>query len=250
MKETRDDFILTFEEIEEILGFGLPRSAPPRRMVGRRHAGASARSGAGDPSGRIRLAANAGRRQGPLPPAVDVAAPMTRWHRPISRSWCFPARRRCRCSRRRRTGFSPSAVSRSISSPRRIREEQREGLAAGRYQIVHGAADQCVALVEAAKVDAIDRGRRRQRLQSSVRPAGHRAHRRPARADARGRRRQHRLVVRALRHSQAARPFARRLSPSTRPARRSAASRRCATTSRWRRRSSTRRSPSTPAAPG
>jgi ABC-type nitrate/sulfonate/bicarbonate transport system substrate-binding protein len=33
-------------------------------------------------------------------------------------------------------------------------EEQRQGLAAGRYQIVHGAADQCVALVE-AKVDAI-----------------------------------------------------------------------------------------------
>ena len=33
-------------------------------------------------------------------------------------------------------------------------EEQRRGLAEGRYQIVHGAADQCVALVEAAKVDA------------------------------------------------------------------------------------------------
>ena len=27
-------------------------------------------------------------------------------------------------------------------------EEQRKGLAEGRYQIVHGAADQCVALVE------------------------------------------------------------------------------------------------------
>src|SRR5436305_11198085 len=34
-------------------------------------------------------------------------------------------------------------------------EEQRAGLVAGRYQIVHGAADQCVALVEAAKVDAM-----------------------------------------------------------------------------------------------
>src|SRR3954471_6426845 len=34
-------------------------------------------------------------------------------------------------------------------------EEQRNGLAAGRYPIVHGAADQCVALVEASKVDAI-----------------------------------------------------------------------------------------------
>ena len=29
-------------------------------------------------------------------------------------------------------------------------EEQRNGLAAGRYPIVPGAADQCVALVEAA----------------------------------------------------------------------------------------------------
>jgi ABC-type nitrate/sulfonate/bicarbonate transport system substrate-binding protein len=34
-------------------------------------------------------------------------------------------------------------------------EEQRAGLAAGRYQIVHGAADQCVALADAAKVDAM-----------------------------------------------------------------------------------------------
>ena len=34
-------------------------------------------------------------------------------------------------------------------------EEQRNGLAAGRYPIVHGAADQCVALVEAGGVDAI-----------------------------------------------------------------------------------------------
>src|SRR5262249_26090858 len=33
-------------------------------------------------------------------------------------------------------------------------EEQRRGLAEGRYQIVHGAADQCVALVNAG-IDAI-----------------------------------------------------------------------------------------------
>ena len=50
------------------------------------------------------------------------------------------------------------------------------------------------------------RGRRRQRLQSSVRPAGDRAHRRSARPNAGRRRRQHRLVVRALRNPQAARP--------------------------------------------
>src|ERR1041385_7464882 len=34
-------------------------------------------------------------------------------------------------------------------------EEQRRGLAEGRYQIVHGAADQCVALVEVSKIDAV-----------------------------------------------------------------------------------------------
>jgi len=34
-------------------------------------------------------------------------------------------------------------------------QEQRQGLAAGRYQIVHGAADQAVALVEGAKIDAV-----------------------------------------------------------------------------------------------
>jgi ABC-type nitrate/sulfonate/bicarbonate transport system substrate-binding protein len=33
-------------------------------------------------------------------------------------------------------------------------EEQRRGLAEGRYQIVHGAADQCVALVESGAADA------------------------------------------------------------------------------------------------
>jgi ABC-type nitrate/sulfonate/bicarbonate transport system substrate-binding protein len=34
-------------------------------------------------------------------------------------------------------------------------EEQRAGLAAGRYQIVHGAADQCIAMVENAGADAV-----------------------------------------------------------------------------------------------
>src|SRR4051794_41346521 len=33
-------------------------------------------------------------------------------------------------------------------------EEQRKGLAEGRYQIVHGAADQCVALVDSG-IEAI-----------------------------------------------------------------------------------------------
>jgi ABC-type nitrate/sulfonate/bicarbonate transport system substrate-binding protein len=42
-----------------------------------------------------------------------------------------------------------------ILKPAPNSEEQRTGLAAGRYQIVHGAADQCVALVEAAKIDAV-----------------------------------------------------------------------------------------------
>jgi ABC-type nitrate/sulfonate/bicarbonate transport system substrate-binding protein len=34
-------------------------------------------------------------------------------------------------------------------------EEQRKGLAEGRYQIVHGAADQCVALVDSSGADAV-----------------------------------------------------------------------------------------------
>jgi ABC-type nitrate/sulfonate/bicarbonate transport system substrate-binding protein len=34
-------------------------------------------------------------------------------------------------------------------------EEQRKGLAEGRYQIVHGAADQCVALVDSSRADAV-----------------------------------------------------------------------------------------------
>jgi ABC-type nitrate/sulfonate/bicarbonate transport system substrate-binding protein len=34
-------------------------------------------------------------------------------------------------------------------------EEQRTGLAVGRYQIVHGAADQAVAMVEVGKADAV-----------------------------------------------------------------------------------------------
>ena len=48
-KQTRDDFVLTFEEIEDILGFALPRSAT-RGMVGRgAEPAASARAGRGDP---------------------------------------------------------------------------------------------------------------------------------------------------------------------------------------------------------
>ena len=34
-------------------------------------------------------------------------------------------------------------------------EEQRRGLAEGRYEIVHGAADQAVAMVEDMKADAL-----------------------------------------------------------------------------------------------
>ena len=129
-------------------------------------------------------------------------------------------------------------------------EEQRKGLAAGRYQIVHGAADQCVALVEASSVDAMivaggDNGFNHLFVQPEIERI----------ADLRGRT----LVADVAntgwsfvlyeilrRHGL----DTRRLSPFTRPARRSAASRRCATTRPWRRRSSIRRSPSTPGAPG
>ena len=127
---------------------------PPRRMVGRRHAGASARSGPGDPPGRIRLPADRRGRTGALPEAVDPAPPPADGRHPISPSWCFPARRPCRCTRRRRSGFFERRGLAVELKAAPNSAEQRAGLAAGRYQIVHGAADQCVALVE-AKVDAV-----------------------------------------------------------------------------------------------
>ena len=72
MKETRDDFILTFEEIEEIIGFDLPRSAhraewwdDDKPEHPRDQAQAIHQAG-------YDFAADAGRRQGPLPPAVDL----------------------------------------------------------------------------------------------------------------------------------------------------------------------------------
>ncbi len=73
-KDARADFVLTFEQIEEILGFALrvARTVPNGGTTIRR---ASARSGAGHPSGRLRLAAGSRRRQGPLPEIDDNTPP-------------------------------------------------------------------------------------------------------------------------------------------------------------------------------
>ena len=122
-------------------------------------------------------------------------------------------------------------------------EEQRKGLAEGRYQIVHGAADQCVALVEAG-IDAIivaggDNGFNHLFVQPEI--AGI--------ADLRGRT----LVADVantgwsfvLYEILRGTDFSAATIRSTRPAHRSAASRRCETTRRWRPRSSIRRSRST-----
>ena len=129
-------------------------------------------------------------------------------------------------------------------------EEQRAGLAAGRYQIVHGAADQCLALVEAAEVDAMivaggDNGFNHLFVQPEIARI----------ADLRGRTlvadvantgwsfvlydilKRHGLSRGDVIIHEAGAPF-----------RRFEAMR--ATTQRWRRQSSTRRSPSTPGARG
>jgi hypothetical protein len=126
-------------------------------------------------------------------------------------------------------------------------EEQRKGLAEGRYPIVHGAADQCVALVEAG-TDAIivaggDNGFNHLFVQPEIASI----------ADLRGKT----LVADVA--TPAGRSCCTKFSAgtdctvttilSTRPARRSAASRRCETTRRWRPRSSTRRLRSMPGGP-
>ncbi len=75
MKETRADFILTFEEIEEILGFDLPRSAHRAEWWDddtpehpRDQAQAIHQAG-------YDFAAGARRRQGPLPKIDDDTPP-------------------------------------------------------------------------------------------------------------------------------------------------------------------------------
>ena len=207
LKEKRVDFVLTFEEIEEILVLSCreARSAP--------NGGTTTRCGI---RGLQRQAIHEGGYNSRRTPdgiwcasgGFDVPSDDRRT-RPISPSWCFPARRRCRCSPRRRWDISPGAASRSSSSPHRTpRNSARASPPAAirssrRCRSVRGAG-------RGGERGRRDRGGRRQRLQSSVRAAGDRAL-----ADLRGGRswpsRQHRLVVRALRHPQAARPRAWRL---------------------------------------
>src|SRR5689334_10976545 len=119
-------------------------------MVGRRHARASARSGPGHPSGRLRLAAVIGRNQSALPPSLDPAPPMIHLNVMV-----FPGVQTLPLFAAQERGFFASRGLAVELKPAPNSQEQREGLAAGRYPIAHGAADQCVALADASKVDAI-----------------------------------------------------------------------------------------------
>ena len=126
-------------------------------MVGRRHARASARSGPGHPPGRIRLRGGpSGRHQGALPEAVDAAPrPMTGGPTPSHRHG-VSRHADAAAVRGAGAGIFREARPRGRSEARaELRRSSARASPPGRYQIVHGAADQCVALVEASKVDAI-----------------------------------------------------------------------------------------------
>ncbi len=210
MKETRDDFILTFAEIEEILGFDLPRSAKRAEWWDddtpehpREQAQAIHQAG-------YDFTADAGRHQGSLPQAVDVAPQAMTSEQTHLTVMVFPGTQTLPLFAAQARGyFEKRGLSCRIEARAELRGAAR-GTRRGplpnrprRRRPVRGAG-------RGGEGRRHDRGRRRQRLQSSVRPAGDRAYRRFARANAGGRRRQHRLVVRALRHPQAARPLARR----------------------------------------
>ena len=157
------------------------------------------------------FAADAGRHQGAIPETLDVAPPaMTASEQTQLTVMVFPGTQTLPLFAAQAQGYFAEARSRRRSEARAELRGAAPGLAAGRYQIVHGAADQCVALVEAAKVDAMivaggDNGFNHLFVQPEIaRIADLRGR------HAGGRRRQHRLVVRALRNPQAARPLARR----------------------------------------
>ena len=77
-------------------------------------------------------------------------------------------------------------------------DEMRNGLAEGRYQIVHGAVDNAVAMAEVAKADiAVVIGGDNGWNQLIVQP-GHRCGRRPARQDRDRRCAEHRLCAAAV----------------------------------------------------
>ena len=148
--------------------------------------------------------------------------------------------------RPRRSRSTASARMIGSTRPRLLVDSATEGLAAGRYQIVHGAADQAVAL--AASVDTIvvaggDDGFNRLFVQPDSRALS------ISRTDPGRRHHQHRLVVRALRILRRTASNAATI-PCTRPAHHSAASKPCGRIARWPQQSSTRPSRSTPAGLG
>ena len=122
LTEKRADFVLTFEEIETILGFGLPRSAQRAEWWDNDtvHHPKEQRQAIRD--GGYDFAPAARRIERPVSENLSVRIRRgSRCLKPASPSWCFPARRRCRCSRRRRADFLKGAVSLSTSKPRRTR---------------------------------------------------------------------------------------------------------------------------------
>src|ERR1041384_6160068 len=126
-----------------------------RRMVGRRHPRASARSGPGHPPGRIRLTENSRRHQGSLPETVNIASSAMIGEPTHLTVMVFPGTQTLPMFAAQARGYFSKHDLVVVLKPAPNSEEQRAGLAAGRYQIVRGAACQWVALVEAAKVDAM-----------------------------------------------------------------------------------------------
>ena len=148
-----------------------------------------------------------------LPTLLPGAKRRAEWHAPKrnSPSWCFPARRRCRSLRRRRRDFSPGAASPSISSRRRIpRSSARAWPRAATRSCTAPPTRRWRWSRPPRSMPSIVAGGDNGFNHLFVQP-GDRAPRRSARPDAGRRRRQHRLVVRAVRNPAAARPRARRL---------------------------------------
>ena len=118
-------------------------------------------AGAGHPPGRLRFAADTRRQQGPLPQIDDNPPPtLTRTANMAANQtqltvMVFPGTQTLPLFAAQARGFFARRGLAVDLMPAPNSEEQRQGLADGRYPIVHGAADQCVALVEASKVDAI-----------------------------------------------------------------------------------------------
>ena len=82
---------------------------------------------------------------------------------------------------------------------------QRDGLAAGTFDVVHSAVDNALAMIEIGQARRGDRNRRRQRNERVLRAGGDQFLRRSARPHAGGRRARHRLCAAGEKNPGAAR---------------------------------------------